>query len=610
MVRLYPATPMQQGLYFHTRLDPSAYVAQTFPVLNGTLDPIRFRAAWQALVDRHDVFRTAFVGEDERLLQLVSLQATLPWQEEDWRGLPVEEQEARFEAYRELDRIRSFDFKRAPLMRCALFRLDEDRHRLLWTHHHMLSDGWSLPILYKEVMTLYRAMLDGGDAQLAPAPRYEQYVEWLLRQDHDEAIKFWREQLRTVEAPTPLAIDRLPGGEGRGQRELSLTLEDAVSERLSALARRQRVTLNTVVQLAWACVLHCYSGEDDVIFGATISGRPAEVAGVETMVGLFINSIPVRVTFGEPQRLRDALAELQSRFETATSYGYLSLAEVQRQSGVMAGTPLFDSLVVIGNYPIEAAMEAQSGDAGLSVESKGRREETGYRLAFNINLRQRIHLQCTYQADQFADATIERMLRHFREVLVKMPDGLDEDVRALDPMTDAERAERVAWNLRPADYPRDRCIHALFEARAASHPEAIAATFGDDMVCYGELNREANRVAHYLREQRVGADTLVGLCVERSVEMLIGMLGILKAGGAYVPLDPDYPEDRIAFMLEDSGVEIVLVTSDVMQALPVFDDYAMLPLDAGLRDAFLAGYPDSDPVQDAHGGSLAYMIYT
>ncbi|QNH16238.1 D-alanine--D-alanyl carrier protein ligase [Xanthomonas sp. SS] len=613
MLRLYPATPMQQGLHFHTKLDPSAYVGQTFPVLKGALDAVRFRAAWQALVDRHDVFRTAFVDEDERLLQLVSAQATLPWHEEDWRDLPAEEQDARFEAYRELDRARSFDFRQAPLMRCALFRLGADRHRLLWTHHHMLSDGWSLPILYKEVMSLYQGLVDGSDAQLAPAPAYERYVEWLSRQDHDAAVGFWQEQLRTVEAPTPLAIDRLPAEHDSGQRERSLSLDEAASERLFALARKQRITLNTVIQLAWACVLHRYSGEDEVVFGATISGRPAEVVGVETMVGLFINSIPVRVPLGEPQLVRDALATLQARFEAATSYGYLSLAEIQRQSGVTAGMPLFDSLLVIGNYPIEAAMDARSGEAGLSIESKGRREETGYRLAFNINLRQRIHLQCAYRAEQFADATIERMLHHFREVLVTMPDALDADVRSLDPMTDAERAERVAWNLRPADYPRDQCIHALVEAQAALRPEAIAATFGADSVCYGELNRQANRVAHYLRGQGVSTDTLVGLCVERSVEMLIGMLGILKAGGAYVPLDPDYPEDRIAFMLADSGVEIVLVTSDLMQALPVFDDHAVLPLDAGLREGLLAGCPDTDPAREAvgaHGGSLAYMIYT
>ncbi|KAB7770806.1 non-ribosomal peptide synthetase [Xanthomonas sp. LMG 12462] len=610
MVALYPATPMQQGLLFHTRLDPEAYITQTFPILRGALDAPRFRAAWQSLLDRHEVFRTAFVEVGERLLQLVGASAALPWHEEDWRELDAQAQEAQFERYRQQDRARGFDVACAPLLRIALFRLGEERYRLLWTHHHMLSDGWSLPILYKEVMQVYTAGLQGTSVQLPPAPRYEAYVDWLSRQDRDAALAFWQSQLATIEAPTPLAIDKLPSDGGFGQRERSLTLDAATSERLSAFARGQRVTLNTVLQLAWGYLLHRYSGEDEVVFGATISGRPAEIDGIESMVGLFINSVPVRMSFAEPHSVGTMLADLQQRFERANAFGYLSLADIQRQSGIAPGTALFDSLMVIGNYPIEAAMQARSLDAGLQVEATGRREQTGYRLAFNIGVRSRIHLQCAYPAEVFADATIDRLLGHFAQVLQRMPALVDQPVHRIDPLGDAEHRDRALWNAVPADYPRDATLHALVEARAHAHPQAVAATFGEQAITYGELNREANRVAHFLRQRGVAVDTLVGLCIERSVEMLIGMLGILKAGAAYLPLDPDYPEDRLRFMLEDSGAEIVLTSSDLLHALDVFDERLVLPLDATLREALLGDCAQTDPVPAAGAQSLAYAIYT
>ncbi|HSX61738.1 MAG TPA: amino acid adenylation domain-containing protein, partial [Tahibacter sp.] len=612
LIRLYPATSMQTGLYFHSQLDRSAYCSQTLPVFRGVIDTRHFRRAWQAVVDRHDVFRTAFVGEGEQLQQLVSDRAELPWHEEDWRGIAPQEQARRLEAYRQQDRARGFDFRCAPLMRVALFRLDDDRHQLLWTHHHVLSDGWSMPVFYREVMEVYQALLDGREPALKPAPLYERYIAWLQAQDAAAARDYWRTQLQHLEAPTALAVDRLPlAVRAPGQREQAVTLDSVDGDALQAVAQARHVTVNTLLQLAWAYVLHRYSGEDDVVFGVTVSGRPAEVAGIEQMIGLFINTIPFKVSFAGETTLAEHVSAVQADFLRANEFSHLSLAEIQRQSRVPSGTPLFDSLLVIGNYPIEAAMEAESRGSGLGVESKGRNEQTGYKLAFNIGLRGRVHIQCAYSGEDFDDATIARLLGHFAQVLRQMPQALDRPVQSLALIGDAERRQFDQWNAVPAAFPAEACIHTLVEAQAARTPDAIAADFHGEQLSYAELDAQANRVAHHLIALGVVPDTLVGLCAERSLDLIVGMLGILKAGAAYLPLDPDYPQDRIAYMLEDSGVDIVLAQNDVLQALPVFGDCTVLPLDAPLRAMLLAGLPDTKPeVPGLHAGSLAYAIYT
>ena len=612
MTRLYPATSMQTGLYFHSQLDRSSYASQTLPVFRGVIDTQNFRRAWQAVIDRHDVFRTAFVGEGEQLHQLVVDSAELPWHEEDWRGMAAGEQALRLEAYRLQDRARGFDFRAAPLMRVALFRLDDDRHQLLWTHHHVLSDGWSMPVFYREVMEVYQALLERREPALPPAPPYERYIAWLQRQDAAAARGYWHAQLQHLEAPTALAVDKLPlSARAPGQREQAITLERADGDALQALAQTHRVTVNTLLQLAWAYLLHRYSGEDDVVFGVTVSGRPAEVAGIEQMIGLFINTIPFKVSFAGGHTLTQQLAALQADFLRANEFSHLSLAEIQRQSRVPAGTPLFDSLLVIGNYPIEAAMEAESRGSGLSVESKGRNEQTGYKLAFNIGLRGRVHIQCSYSGEDFDDATVTRLLGHFARILQQMPQLPDQPIQAIPLIGDAERRQFALWNTLPANYPPQACIHELFEAQAARTPEALAADFHGETLSYAQLNAQANRVAHHLRSLGVVPDTLVGLCAERSLDLIVGMLGILKAGAAYLPLDPDYPQDRIAYMLADSGVDIVLAQNDVLQTLPVFGDCSVLPLDAPLREMLLAGLPDGNVEgTGVHAGHLAYAIYT
>jgi amino acid adenylation domain-containing protein/non-ribosomal peptide synthase protein (TIGR01720 family) len=604
IARIYPATPMQQGMLYHGRLDRTAYVTQTYPVLAGELDAVPFRQAWQNAVARHDIFRTAFLGEDSELHQLVLARAELPWHEEDWRELDAATQAERFAAYRRADKERGFDFAAAPLMRIALFRLGERRWQLLWTHHHMLLDGWCLPLVYREVMAGYAALAAGDVRPLPPAPLYENYMAWLARQPIEAARGYWRERLGAIESPTPLSIDRIGAGTAHGWREAGMRLSVDETERVQAWAREQRTTVNTVLQLAWAYLLHRYSGESRVVFGAVTAGRPAEVAGIEDMVGLFINALPVVVDFDGTDGVASQLYQLQQDFQHSQDHGWLALGEIQRLSGVPAGVDLFDSLLVFENYPVDAALEASTRSATIELESNTNDSGSNYRLTLVASATAQLRVKCAYRGEEFADATIERLFAHLRNVVLALAGGEVAAIADIELADGDEHAQLLAWGEPHGRCLDDALVHRQFEAQAQRTPDAIAAIAGDERLTYAELNRRANRLAHALRARGAKPEVLVGLALERSLDMVVAMLATLKSGAAYVPLDPNYPPSRLAYMLADSGIEIAVVHNA--------SDDPVAAKTIALDDAALYAQAETDPPAWAqqNADSLAYVMYT
>ncbi|HEX7154384.1 MAG TPA: amino acid adenylation domain-containing protein [Thermoanaerobaculia bacterium] len=593
MTKLYPATAMQQGMYFHGLLDRSAYVTQMFPILKGALSTERFRQAWETVANRHDIFRTAFVGAEERLHQLVVADVKQPWHEEDWRGMPREEQAARFDAYRLADHARGFDFGQAPLQRVSIFRLDDDRYQLLWTHHHILLDGWSVPRVYGEVMQAYL-----GKAAAASAD-YEQYMKWLQGRDADESYAFWRETLGGFEHATPLGIDRLPGGSAPGHFLFDFDAEE--SQKLEAFARSQQTTLNTVMQLAWAYLLHRYSGEQDVVFGSLISGRPAEVKNIESMIGLFINMIPVKVSFAETTATAALLGRIQQTFQASQQHGYLPLPVVQRQSRVRAGEPLFETVVAFENYPLDTALsqDTKSEQIEFGIEQAFAEEgRTNFKLVLVASFRNTLRIRCDYRAD-FAETTIARLMEHFKTILRGL--AAQESLEQLDLLTQEERTLMAA----PVEGASVAFIHDLFEQQARHNPDAVAVVCGEASLTYGELNRRANQLAAHLVAIGVTPGSFVGVCVERSLEELTGVLAVLKAGAAYLPLDPSYPQDRLAYMVADSGARVVLTQSHL--ATQVGGNVVLLD-----EPAAWAHYATDDVrrVSGSPSETAAYIIYT
>jgi amino acid adenylation domain-containing protein/non-ribosomal peptide synthase protein (TIGR01720 family) len=609
---VYPLSPLQQGLLFHTLMSEGrdTYVVSLDWTLEGPLDVAAFRAAWQAVIDRHAILRSAVVVEGlEVPLQVVRRSVPVPVEEIDLRGLGAAEQEARAARFLAEDRRRGFDVTRAPLLRLSLLRLRDDAYRFFWSMHHLVVDGWSLPLLTREVFAHYEAF-HAGRALRLPAPRpYGDYIDWLAGRGRAPADAFWRAQLHDVTAPTPLGVDRPAADraeESFGEARLGLSGDETAA--LVAFARRHRLTVSTLVQGAWALLLSRYGGERDVVFGATVSGRSAPLSGIEGMVGLFINTIPVRVSVPAGADVLAWLGALQDQQAELRDFEHTPLLDAQAQSGVPRGTPLFESLVVFENYPLDESLTR--GHAGVAVTRARAVETPAYPLTVIAVLRATLDLRVGYDQRRFDDATVERLVGHLANLLRALagaaPSARLEDLALL---SFAERQQVLAgWNDTAHAYPEDARIHEVFAAQAARTPDAVALRFEGREVSYRDLDQRANQLAHALRRRGVGPDSLVGVFCERSVEMVVALYGILKAGGAYLPLDPDYPADRLAFMLADARPGVILTQAHLAAQLPA-SSAALLRLDS--EWSTLAAEPTHAPARDGLTlEHLAYVIYT
>nr|QEO74620.1 condensation domain-containing protein [uncultured bacterium] len=622
---LYPLTPLQQGLLFHTLYEPEAgvYVEQLSCLLRGRLDARAFERAWRQTIARHAVLRTAFVAKDlAEPLQAVLKSVKLLCAQEDWRVLPRAEQEERLTAYLEEDRRRGFDLSKAPLMRLALVRLADNEYRFVWTYHHLLLDGWCVPLVLREVFAFYEAAARGREVSLERHRPFRDYIAWLRRQDVSQAESFWRETLKGFDAPTPLGVDRAEGDltkrsaglDPYGEQKDSLSAE--TTSALQLLARRHQLTLNTLVQGAWALLLSRYSGQRDVIFGVTVSGRPAELAGVETMVGPFINTLPLRVRAEPREPLVLWLKRLQAQQVEMRQYEYSPLVEVQGWSDVPRGVPLFESLLVFENYPADASLFDLP--EGLSVGEIRKIEKTNYPLTLLAGPAAELLLHLSYDRRRFADAVVSRVLGHLKTLLAAFASDPDARLGDLPLLAADERRQLiVGWNDTAREYPQGSAtLHELFERQAAATPDASAVVCEDGELTYGELNARADRLAHRLRSLGVGPESRVGVLMERSAAMVVALLGALKAGGAYVPLEPAYPRERLAFMAEDARVKVLLA----QQHLRVMVDGLgmrgcdMLYLDAAGQTGDGDGACATDIAENARavvgGDNLAYVIYT
>ncbi|MFL5804695.1 MAG: amino acid adenylation domain-containing protein [Roseiflexaceae bacterium] len=612
---MYPLSPMQQGMLFHARYAPDSalYFVQWATVLRGDLNGPAFQEAWQAAIDRHPALRTLFIWEGlDAPLQVVRQQARARWVELDWRHLAEGVQQEELAALLAADQSCGFDLSRAPLLRFHLIRLGDNTVQFVWSFHHLLLDGWAIALILKEVFAQYTALCHGAAFEPAPARPYREYIAWLQHRDLAQAERFWRTALRGFTAPTPFIGDQArQGSAGIGEHgERYDALPAADTARLQSFARVHQLTISTLVHGAWALLLSRYSGEEDVVFGSVVAGRPVELAGAETTIGLFLNTLPVRVRIERDAVVLSWLQAFQAQQVEARQYEYSPLAQVQGWSEVDHGMPLFESLLSFENYPAESLA---LGGPKLQVYGGRAIERTNYPLNLSVMPGDELSLKLIYNTRRFDAATIERLAGHFKTLLQSIAADPSQRLADVVLLTEGERRQLlVGWNTTTTDCPRDHCLHELFEAQVVQTPDAIAAVFGDQQLTYRELNRRANQLAQHLRHLGVGPEALVGLCVERSLDMLVGLLGILKAGGAYVPLDPAYPAERLAFMLEDAQVAALVTQEDLLSRLPWdsagISRRAVVCLD---RDrASIAAAPAENLASGATPANLAYVIYT
>ncbi len=566
---IYPLTPLQSGMLFHSLMAPESgvYVTQVTCNLPADLDGRLFQQAWERLIQRHGVLRTGFLwdGLDEPL-QVVRKTVSIPWEDLDWRGLPAEERQRRFEELRHRDRHTPLPLNKAPLMRFSLVRFDGEL-AFIWTCHHLLLDGWSLPLLVRELVSVYGALHEGREPALPPARPFGDFVAWLQKQDKSRAESFWRGELAGFTGPNPLGIAPPVGAEGAsGYTEHGIRLSREVTAELQCLAARHKLTLQTVTLGAWAVLVSRYSGEEDVVFGSAVSGRPAALPGVETMVGMFVNTLPVRVRVNDAEPLAAWLQRLQERQLARQEFEHTPLAQIQRWSEVPAGSPLFETLYAFENYPdAEAGGDGPSGSLGIgNLQSF---ESTNYPLTLALTAAGQVALQLMYDRTRVDEDAARRLLGHFSTLLAVMAEGLERRIGEVSLLTAEEALQLAGWNTTARDYPQ-ACIHELFAEQAERSPDAVAVAFDGRELAYEEIGRRSRRLAQRLRHSGVGPGSLVGLCAESLPELVVGMLGILAAGGAYVPLDLTYPEERLAFMLEDAGTTVLVAEQSLVGRLP------------------------------------------
>ncbi|HEX9936743.1 MAG TPA: condensation domain-containing protein, partial [Longimicrobium sp.] len=614
--RTAPTSFAQERLWFIDRLEPGSAV-YNIPVawrLEGALDGAALERSLSEIVRRHETLRTTFAEVDGSPVQVIAPFGGFALPVEDLSGLSEAEREAAVGERIGQEARRAFDLATGPLFHAALLRLHPEGHVLMLCMHHVISDGWSMEVFFRELSALYAAYRDGGDSPLAQPPvQYADYARWQREQLAGEALDrqlaYWRERLAGAPALLELPTDRPrpPVQSHRGARE-TFDLPPALLDRLQALARGEGATLYMVLLGAFQLLLSRYSGSEDVVVGTPIAGRTRRQ--VEELIGFFANTLVLRTDLSGDPSFREVLRRVREATLGAFAHQDVPfeklVAELQPERS-LGHTPLFQVMFTLQN----AAEGRGAALPGLGVSGAGAAMEIA---KFDLDLALTASAQglrggLTYSTELFERGTIERMLGHLRRVLEQVAADADVRLSRLELLGEAERALVLeAWNRTEAEVPADRCIHELFEAQAARAPHAVAVAFEDATLTYDELNRSANRLAHHLRGLGVGPDARVAICVERGPEMVAGLLAILKAGGAYVPLDPAYPADRLRYMLEDSA-PAALVTQSSLAGTFAGVEVPVVELDAPAPA--WARAPETNPAYaELTPGHLAYVIYT
>ncbi|MEM8961818.1 MAG: amino acid adenylation domain-containing protein [Acidobacteriota bacterium] len=603
---VYALSPIQQGLLVHVlEADGGGVYVDQLVATVSNLDVEAFRAAWSTLVQRHAVLRTAFLwdGLDEPL-QVVRSRVELPWNEVDWRRRDVEEAwQARLEA----DRATSFVLEEAPLARMMLARVDDTTWRWLFTFHHLILDGWSARLLLGELGEIYTARRRSEPLELASPFAYRDYVAFLAaRASEDTAAEtFWRDTLAGFDSPTRLDAFSPAGGHA-GWTRREHTLDQASTEALVECARRHRLTLATVLQGAWALVLATYARTDDVVFGVTTAGRPAELDGVEGGVGLFINSLPFRSVLQPEATLVEWLSGVQRSSMALRRFETTPLARIQKWSELAREDELFDHLLVIENAPDAVQRE----DSELVLNGLDIFERSHYDFAVLVLPGERLELLAVHDLGRFDVPFVDRVLRHFARLLEVFPPQANTPIGEMSWIDAADRERLLTtWQSPPLATSDHSSVYGLITASVpvGEQDQHLAVICGNVSLSYAELFSRSRRLARILRQRGVAPDARVGLLIERSIDMVIGMVGILEAGGAYVPLDIAYPAAHLRDVLDDAEIEVVVSRREHVDRLGGIDA-TLVDLDTFAADE--APLVDESVPHGVGLENLAYVIYT
>ncbi|MGW7488587.1 amino acid adenylation domain-containing protein [Streptomyces sp. NPDC054786] len=610
---IWPLTPLQEGMLFHALYDGEQesvdhYNMQLPIELTGRLDPSALRRACEQVVARHPALRLGFLQRRSGdPFQAVASRVELPWQQVDLSGFGTEEQRLRLRRLVTEDRLHRFTMTRPPLLRFTLYTLGADRHVLVMTNHHILMDGWSMPVV---VQDLFRILQHGGDAgSLEPAASVGDYLGWLSTRDRDASAAAWADVLAGLDGATLLGHGADATDIQAPQRRVRLELSEELSRALSETARQRNLTLNTVVQGAWSQLLALLSGRDDVVFGSTVADRPEAVPGVDRIVGLLINTVPVRVRIDPAEPFGRLLERIQDEQAALAEHTWLGLADIHRISG---HDSLFDTTIAFENYPLpDSARGAEVAGLRIALAPDALEEApegTHYPLSLAVFPGPPLVLELNHRADLYPPEQARLLLERLRLLLEQFVAHPDTPVGRLPLLTEEERPlVRRTADPRPTPVPPGTLVE-LFEAQAARTPDATAVVCGDRSLSFAELNRDAHRLARRLIELGAGPERPLAMMLPRSTEAVVAMLAILKSGAVYVPVDLEQPAERISAVFTELDPLLAITTSDMAARLP--DGPPRLLLDAEQARHGGTDVTDADRIAPPHPDSLAYAVYT
>lgn len=607
--KIYPLSPMQAGMLYHDLAanKSHAYFEQiTFRML-GDLSIQHLSGSFQAIVNQYDVFRTVFRYQKlEQPLQIVLKQRQTQIYYENISHMTENEKISFIEEFTKKDKAKGFSLSDDVLMRLSILRTAENTYDFIWSYHHIIMDGWSLGIMINQFFQIYQSLLIDRPYNPEMVTPYSNYIDWLEKQNQKEALMYWKDYLADYhqKAFIPRFGETKPADDYQLE-VVEFSFDEALSKGLANIAVNNQVTLNTVFQVIWGILLQRYNNTNDVVFGAVVSGRPATVEGIEKMVGLFINTLPVRIKTGLQQSFSDVIKLVQNQAMTAEAYSYISLAETQTVTELKQD--LIDHIIVFENYPVEKEITnsniAQS--VGLRITNFKSFEQTNYDFNIVVAPGRELTIKLNYNKTVYDEAFVSRIESHMKEIIrcvVKDPNIIMAEIDILS--VEEQRKILGEFNDTRMDYPKDKTIQELFEAQVEKTPENIAVVFNNNRLTYRELNSKANQLAWVLREQGVAPDSVVGIMAGRSVEMIIGIMAILKAGGAYFPISPEYPAERIEFMLKYSGVKVLLTQPETAKTI-TFEGIII-----HLQSEEPAPGDSPNPPLINHANHLAYVIYT
>lgn len=565
---IYPLAPLQQGMLYHCLLseDSELYVIQIVYRIQGELDLDRFEAAWKQTIARHAVLRTGFFTEGlDEPMQVVKRDVPFQIHRLDWRGVSAESVETNLASFLKSELKRGFDLTDSPLMRLSVIQLGPREFRMVWLYHHLILDGWSKSILFQEVMRFYEVLGRAKEiADMLPAPHFRDYVGWCLAENERSDIeKFWRGLFEGFQNPTALGLERPGSLQERGlEREVSLVLSESDSQALVECARRTQVSLNTVCLGAWLVLLRRYSGDEAVTTGYVLSTRPAKISGVEQMAGVLINTLPLRATVSEEERVADYLHRLQLLQAEVREREFTPLARIQTWSGVERGSALFLNAFVFENFPEDRFRDEK---LGIEITREQGRQTTELPLSLILFPHHQIRIQLSFNEALYTEEIVRQLLGHYSSLLESIARHREGQVRDLSLLREHERQQVLeVFQPKPLETADPVCLHEAFSRQAARSPHRPAVRCGALCWSYAELDRFSDEIARRLLGMGLKPGFRAVFGVERSVYALAGLFGVLKAGGTYVPVDPGYPWDRVRFILEDVEAEVLVTSSGLV----------------------------------------------